>query len=309
MLDPSAVSPARGTRSTTRSRSSSSAATVTAPTSRQRSAPTGPSDSRPATCWFRRRPVEDEIARELEQVWLWPASGKSPYSGANVALFPWTLAKAFLSSPAALAESRSRERLRRLDPTTRPRETAGARPAGRTHRTRPTGFGQVRRAGRAICSEIGVAAGSQRRAVVFAERVATLNWLTERLRKDLKLAKDQVAVLHGGLSDTEQQEIVESFKLESSPIRVLVTGDVASEGVNLHRSATPGALRHPVEPDPHRAAQRPHRPLRPAAPTARSPRCCSTPSTERFSGDIRVLTRLVEREHEAHTALGRLPPP
>jgi hypothetical protein len=29
-----------------------------------------------------------------------------------------------------------------------------------------------------------------------------------------------------------------------------------------------------------------------------------TPSTERFSGDIRVLTRLVEREHEAHTALG-----
>jgi hypothetical protein len=28
------------------------------------------------------------------------------------------------------------------------------------------------------------------------------------------------------------------------------------------------------------------------------------PSTERFGGDIRVLTRLVEREHEAHTALG-----
>ena len=29
-----------------------------------------------------------------------------------------------------------------------------------------------------------------------------------------------------------------------------------------------------------------------------------TPSTERFSGDIKVLTRLIEREHEAHTALG-----
>src|SRR5690606_11317162 len=29
-----------------------------------------------------------------------------------------------------------------------------------------------------------------------------------------------------------------------------------------------------------------------------------TPSTEHFAGDIRVLTRLVEREHEAHTALG-----
>ena len=41
-------------------------------------------------------------------------------------------------------------------------------------------------------------------------------------------------MLHGGLTDDEQQEIVDSFKLETSPIRVLVTGDVASEGVNLH---------------------------------------------------------------------------
>ncbi len=29
-----------------------------------------------------------------------------------------------------------------------------------------------------------------------------------------------------------------------------------------------------------------------------------TPSTARFSGDLRVLARLVDREHEAHTALG-----
>ena len=32
----------------------------------------------------------------------------------------------------------------------------------------------------------------------------------------------------------EAAGVVESFKQESSPIRVLVTGDVASEGVNLH---------------------------------------------------------------------------
>ena len=44
--------------------------------------------------------------------------------------------------------------------------------------------------------------------------------------------------MHGGLTDDEQQEIVEAFKQEHAPIRVLVTGDVASEGVNLHRSAT-----------------------------------------------------------------------
>ena len=53
--------------------------------------------------------VEDEIARELEQTWLHPAAGASPYSGsADARLFPWTLAKAFLSSPAALAVHRHR---------------------------------------------------------------------------------------------------------------------------------------------------------------------------------------------------------
>ncbi len=50
-------------------------------------------------------PQEDAVAAELSQTWLHPKSGQSPYSGATKALFPWTLAKAFLSSPAALAES------------------------------------------------------------------------------------------------------------------------------------------------------------------------------------------------------------
>src|SRR6516164_8094264 len=49
--------------------------------------------------------AENEVARELDEVWLHPASGSSPYSGSAAALFPWTLAKAFLSSPAALLES------------------------------------------------------------------------------------------------------------------------------------------------------------------------------------------------------------
>lgn len=82
--------------------------------------------------------------------------------------------------------------------------------------------------------EIGVAAKSSTRAVVFAERVATLRWLKEHLPKALGLKSENVAMLHGGLSDVEQQEIVDSFKLQTSPTRVLVTGDVASEGVNLH---------------------------------------------------------------------------
>ena len=48
------------------------------------------------------------------------------------------------------------------------------------------------------------------------------------------MTADNVAMLHGGLSDVEQQEIVEASSRRPRPIRVLVTGDVASEGVNLH---------------------------------------------------------------------------
>ena len=49
--------------------------------------------------------AENEVARELDAVWLHPAAGTSLYSGSAATLFPWTLAKAFLSSPAALLDS------------------------------------------------------------------------------------------------------------------------------------------------------------------------------------------------------------
>jgi hypothetical protein len=74
-------------------------------------------------------------------------------------------------------------------------------------------------------------------------------------------------MLHGGLSDVEQQELVDGFKLQTSPIRLLVTGDVASEGVNLHAQCHHLIHYDSVEPHPHRTAQRPHRPLRAEAPT------------------------------------------
>ena len=61
--------------------------------------------------------AENAIARELEDVWLWPEKGASPHSGKNSSLFPWTLAKAFLSSPAALQEiDQGADRSTRLGP-------------------------------------------------------------------------------------------------------------------------------------------------------------------------------------------------
>jgi hypothetical protein len=41
--------------------------------------------------------------------------------------------------------------------------------------------------------------------------------------------------MHGALSDTQQHDIIEQFSLSDTPVRVLLTGDVASEGVNMHR--------------------------------------------------------------------------
>jgi superfamily II DNA or RNA helicase len=72
------------------------------------------------------------------------------------------------------------------------------------------------------------------RLVIFSERIRTLRWLEQQLVADLKLKPAQIAVLHGQMSDTEQQELVDRFGRLDDPIRVLLCSDVASEGLNLH---------------------------------------------------------------------------
>ena len=72
------------------------------------------------------------------------------------------------------------------------------------------------------------------RLVVFTERIETLNFLKENLLRDLSLREKQIEILHGGMSDLEQQRVVEEFGKEQSPVRILLASDVASEGINLH---------------------------------------------------------------------------
>lgn len=72
------------------------------------------------------------------------------------------------------------------------------------------------------------------RLVIFSERIETLNWLQGQLQQDLKLKDDAIQILHGGMSDIEQQSIVEAFGKPESKLRVLLCSDVASEGINLH---------------------------------------------------------------------------
>lgn len=72
------------------------------------------------------------------------------------------------------------------------------------------------------------------RIVIFTERIETMKFLASQLRQDLGIKDTAIQEIYGGMSDTEQQKIVEDFGREESPIRILVASDVASEGINLH---------------------------------------------------------------------------
>jgi superfamily II DNA or RNA helicase len=76
--------------------------------------------------------------------------------------------------------------------------------------------------------------GTRDRLVIFTERIETLRFLKKHLTADLGLQEKQVEMLHGALSDIEQQRIVEDFGKEEAPVRLLIASDVASEGINLH---------------------------------------------------------------------------
>ena len=72
------------------------------------------------------------------------------------------------------------------------------------------------------------------RLVIFSERIETLNTLEAWLSADLKVKPEQITQLHGGMSDIEQQDIVERFGKPEDKLRILLCSDVASEGINLH---------------------------------------------------------------------------
>ena len=72
------------------------------------------------------------------------------------------------------------------------------------------------------------------RLVIFTERIETMRWLAEHLQQDLHLPANTIQTLHGGISDIDQQKIVEEFGRDEAPVRILVASDVASEGINLH---------------------------------------------------------------------------
>lgn len=246
---------------------------------------------------------ERAVLDEFRDVWLHP-NGSPPATGKDRGLFPWTLFKAFLSSPDALRESIRRrlatlesrddaraevQALIRLDDLTEAAQASGPAKLGAL-------VGYLR--------EIGVGGSSSARVVVFSERIDTLRWLRDEVRRQLKLPEKAVEVLHAQLPDNVVRRVVEDFSLASSPVRVLLASDMASEGINLHRQC-----HHLVHYDLPwsfiRIQQRngridrylqEHEPQITALALT-----VDDPTTD---SDLRVVTKLLRKEHAANQALG-----
>lgn len=74
------------------------------------------------------------------------------------------------------------------------------------------------------------------RFVIFSERIATVSWLSEQLKKDLGLTDEQIGRVDGGSvdADNKTQKVLEDFGQKKSALRILICSDMASEGLNLH---------------------------------------------------------------------------
>jgi len=74
------------------------------------------------------------------------------------------------------------------------------------------------------------------RFVIFSERIATVSWLSDRLKQDLGLTDEQIGRVDGGSvdADNKTQKVLENFGQEKSALRILICSDMASEGLNLH---------------------------------------------------------------------------
>ena len=145
-------------------------------------------------------------------------------------LFSFSLFKSFLSSPQAALKSVD-DRMGRTDKNTEELADLRSRLQSLLDRKADSRYAAFR----AKLESLGWKGKSQdERIVVFTERIETMKYIVGRLKEDFKMSDDQIVLFNGSLSDTEQEALVDSFGKEDSPIRVFLSSDSGSQGVNLH---------------------------------------------------------------------------
>lgn len=250
--------------------------------------------SRPVRCVA--TPAEERIFEELTQVWFGDQAVRT-----RDRLFPYTLLKAFLSSHWALAKTV----VNRLQSAQDGREIDALRKL-QSLADQMTEADSAKFA--ALVEElhaIGVGSGSATRAVVFSESIETVDRLHQVLPGTLGIPASAVDKLLGsGMSDQVQQDIIERFGLADSDVRVLVTTDVTSEGVNLHRQCH-HLIHYDVPWSLIRIEQRNGRIDRYGQRLA--PQFTALILTSEIDGakdDRTVAERLIAKEEAAHRSLG-----
>src|SRR6516165_1046006 len=229
-------------------------------------------------------------------------------------LFLTSLEKALLSSPAACLQT-VRARLRRLAGEKGPEAEADHAALSAfsilVEAIGVEGFGKYQKLVRLIREDptLGGFGWSGEvpddRLVIFTERLETLRFLQQNLAKDLRIDTKAIAVLHGdGMSDIDQQELVERFGRLQDPVRILICSDIAAEGINLHFLAhrmvhfdIPWSLmtfqQRNGRIDRYGQERRPQiRYLR------------TMPATARVRGDVRVLEVLIRKDQQGTENIG-----
>lgn len=145
-------------------------------------------------------------------------------------LFAFSLFKTFLSSPAAAlksVENRMDRTEANRDELLRLKELA----EGMLSRKEDSRYDALR----AKLEELGWQGRQQdERIVIFSERIETMNYLKRRLEEDFRMKEGQIVLFNGSLTDMEQEQMVTDFGKADSQVRIFLSSDSGSQGVNLH---------------------------------------------------------------------------
>jgi superfamily II DNA or RNA helicase len=95
----------------------------------------------------------------------------------------------------------------------------------------------------------------EERLIIFTEYKTTLDYLVNRLRNEYRNEDSALIMLYGGMDDHEREAVKNAFNDPTSPVRIMIATDAASEGLNLQQTARL-LLHYEIPWNPSRLEQR-----------------------------------------------------